>query len=231
MYILAVYPNYANEVIMLENNKKLSTLFRNNRAMRIQDLQRQLNNRSRRSIFRDIANNCYYSSYTHAGKYYTLRRIPDFNSDGLWVYKNIGISKHGTLKDTIIFLTDCSKAGRTHDDLKKVLHIRVHNTLLELVKTDKLARKQFNNIYVYVSAKKETSEQHLAKRHLLSTAENNASELPSELIQIKIFVEIIRSNMETINPILVTAQLRGRGERISAEAVRSVLVFYGLKKN
>ncbi len=199
--------------------------------MRIHELQKQLNNRSRRSIFRDLASNGYYSSYTHAGKYYTLRHIPDFNSDGLWFYKDIGFSKHKTLKDTIIYLINCSKTGKTHDDLKKLLHVRVHNTLLELVKMSNLARKQFNNIYVYVSTNKELSEKQLVKCNLLDITKNCVLKLPSELVQIKILVEIIRSNMKSIDPALVTTQLRNNGERISIEEVKAVLIFYGLKKN
>jgi hypothetical protein len=43
--------------------------------------------RSRRSLFRDLASLGYLTSFTHAGRYYTLADIPQFDERGLWFYK------------------------------------------------------------------------------------------------------------------------------------------------
>jgi len=40
------------------------------------------------------------SSYSHAGRYYTLRDIPQFDRDGLWQHQGICFSRDGSLRAT-----------------------------------------------------------------------------------------------------------------------------------
>ena len=53
----------------------------------------------------------YFRSYTHNGKWYTLHDSPDFDRDGLWHYRGIGFSRHGSLTATIDHLVGHSPAG------------------------------------------------------------------------------------------------------------------------
>src|SRR3990172_1338058 len=86
-------------------------LFRKMPVMAMADLERAVAARSRRSLFRDLSALGYRSSYTHTGRYYTLRSVPDFDADGLWRYQGIGFSRDGTLKATVWRLVDTSEAG------------------------------------------------------------------------------------------------------------------------
>jgi len=69
------------------------------------------------SVRRFLAEFGYYSSYTHNGKYYTLRSIPQFHHDGIWLYQDIGFSRRRSLTETLIHLASRSPAGLTAEEL------------------------------------------------------------------------------------------------------------------
>ena len=52
---------------------QLRGLFRTTPVTRMADIERAVAARSRRSLFRDLTSLGYRSSYTHTGRYYTLR--------------------------------------------------------------------------------------------------------------------------------------------------------------
>ena len=62
-----------------------------------------------------------YTSYNQNGKYYTLPEIPQFDSFGLWRYKNAAFSKHGNLKKTIVQLVNSTSAGFSGKQLGELL--------------------------------------------------------------------------------------------------------------
>lgn len=212
-------------------NNRYRKIFHTHRVMDIQSLREQLGNRSPRSIFRDLASEGYSTSYTHSGKYYTLEHIPRFDLDGLWFYQDIGFSKYGTLKNTLIQLVDCAEIGKTHDELKKQLRVRVHNTLLDLVHGTKISRSRIEHIYVYVSTDEHRANQQIQRRRSLATAARKTIELPPELIRIEIFAEVIRNSNIKMGPAAISAQLVSRGVQVSIEDVKNLFTFYDLKKN
>ena len=134
---------------MQQMREKILQIFNAEHVIDLQLLREKLKNRSVRSIFRDLIAEGYFSSFTHAGKYYTLKNIPRFNSDGIWFYQEMGFSKFGTLKNTLVKLIENSEAGKTHDELNKQLRIRVHNTLLDLVRINKITRKKIKSDFIY----------------------------------------------------------------------------------
>ena len=107
--------------------------------------------RPRESILRDLKKIGYYSSYNARGKYYTLIGIPVFDSNGLWKYRNAFFSIRRTLLDTAEYLIKTSDAGYTHDALRKILGIEIHNSLFQLTASGKLVRHRIDDMYVYFS--------------------------------------------------------------------------------
>ena len=213
---------------MSDFKTRFTRIFKTYKVMDMPSLRKQFDNRSPRSLFRDLTCQGYYSSYTHSGKYYTLQSIPHFNAVGLWLYKGIGFSQYGTLKNTLIQLLDKSEIGKTHDELKKQLCVRVHNALFDLVQSRKISRSYIGSIYVYTSADEHTAKKQLEKRRSLS---KKTITLPPEFIQIEVFVEVIRSCRIKIEPAMMSAQLMARGVQVSTEEVEDLFAFYGLKKN
>ena len=209
--------------------EKMRRIFKTNRVVDMQLLQAQLDNRSARSIFRDLENEGYFSSFTHAGKYYTLKNIPDFNSEGIWFYQEIGFAKYGTLKNTLIHLVNTSDAGKIHDELKKQLHIRVQNTLLDLVRTNEIVRKKIESDYAYFSIDRNHARKQILHREKYhSVAEPNDI---SDWIVIEILASIIRiTKVEQIESSKIALDLASRNIVTTAAQIEHVLNKFYLKK-
>lgn len=97
----------------------------------------------------------YFRSYTHNGKWYTLRESPDFNRDGLWHHKGIGFSKHGSLTSTIGYLVGRSPAGLSANELNQKLQHPCHAVLSQLHKAGQLDRLQLTGHFRYLATDQE----------------------------------------------------------------------------
>jgi len=49
------------------------------------------------TVFRKLKELSYRSSYSHRGRYYTLQEIPQFDSQGLWSFREVWFSRLGNL--------------------------------------------------------------------------------------------------------------------------------------
>jgi len=92
-------------------------------------IQRVLGTTSRTTVFRVLSEAGYLTSYSYAGRYYTLKEIPQFDTQGLWSYGEALFSKYGTLRATIVRFVQDAAAGQTHGELRERLRLRVHDTL------------------------------------------------------------------------------------------------------
>src|SRR5713101_9533897 len=78
----------------------LLDLFKRLRATTMPEMKAALGTRADMTVFRKLATLDYLSSYTHRGRYYTLRRIARFSPEGLWSHEGVWFSRHGTLLAT-----------------------------------------------------------------------------------------------------------------------------------
>ncbi len=139
-------------VCMEEATRRLGQLLRRKQALDFASIEAASGGRSRRSLFRDLSTLGYLTSYTHGGGYYTLTETPQFDEHGLWFFQGVGFSRAESLKATLVERVDLAEAGHTHRELEALLHIRVHNTLLGLVRDQRIDRERIEKLYVYVSA-------------------------------------------------------------------------------
>ncbi|MHC4697585.1 MAG: hypothetical protein ACYTFA_12675, partial [Planctomycetota bacterium] len=109
--------------------KRLIRLFKRSPVAELSTIQRVLGTNSRTTVFRALCEVGYLTSYNHAGRYYTLEGIPEFDEDGLWLHGDARFSKYRTLRATIVQLVQQAPAGRTHAELRERLRLRVHDTL------------------------------------------------------------------------------------------------------
>ncbi len=93
----------------------------------------------------------YFRSYTHNGKWYTLRGSPQFNREGIWHHKTIGFSRHGSLTATICHLVDRSPAGLSARDLAQKLQHPCHPVLTHLHQDQLLDRVPVAGEFRYLS--------------------------------------------------------------------------------
>jgi len=127
----------------------LLTCLNNRKIMTIDELKSTLRTQCRMTVFRKLSILGYISSYSHSGKYYSLKRIARYNKYGIWSYKSALFSKNGTLKKTIQFLIDRSTQGYTASELNSIVKVKVEDALLELVKSKIFIRKKISGIYIY----------------------------------------------------------------------------------
>ncbi len=203
----------------------LRKLLRRVPAVKLDALCRVLKTQSRTSVFRRLKAIGYFSSFTHRGRYYTLREIPQFNSFGLWRYRDVGFSRAGSLKATVRTLVHGSPAGRTHGELQSLLGVRAHNELLDLTRTEKVRREALTTKgALYVSADKSRASEQIARRLKADTTAG----MPQSSLIIEVLLELLDAAMVDATPMEVAQRLIARGVGATAEQVRQVFERYKL---
>ena len=207
--------------------KRLVRLFRRARVLDMQALAATIQGRSRRSLFRDLAAAGYLTSYTHAGRYYTLCDIAEFDERGLWFHQGIGFSRAGTLKQTVAQDVQAAEAGRTHRELKQLLRVRVHNTLLGLVREGRIGRESFGRLHLYVSSEVERAAEQVARREQWAATAEQRAPLSDEAT-IDVLVEVLHVGRVLVSAAEVASRLTARGAKLTAEQVEQVYDRFGL---
>lgn len=136
------------------HSKSIVKLFRSKKIATKEVIKKELGTNSRATMFLKLKELGYLSSYSHCGKYYSLKRIANFNDCGLWSYKNVYFSKYGTLFDTIPAIVNESINGYTVSELERILNVKVANPLLGLVANKTILRNKYSGVYVYYSKDK-----------------------------------------------------------------------------
>ncbi len=208
--------------------KALRGFFKKKRVAMLPDIYALLGTTSRMSVFRRLRELDYLSSFSHVGRYYTLPGVANFDPQDLWFYEEVGFSRFGNLKATVIHLVDQAVAGKTHEELEQQLRLRVHNTLLDLVRSDKLTREAFEGVFVYLSRRSDRAQQQLARRR--EGVGDSAQDVLPDGIVIEVLAEIIRSNRVQIDQSALLTRLAQRGIRISALQLNQLCTRLGLKK-
>jgi len=194
------------------------------------DLCEVIGSSSRMTVFRRLRQIEYVTSYTHAGRYYTLCDIARFDSDGIWFYDDIGFSQNGSLKNTVTYLVDGSDAGKFHFDLKRQLRVRVHNVLLDLVQSKQIKRIKFEGQYLYLSSDKEQSTKQIEQRDQLPMQARRIPVYISEPLVIEILAEVIRQSKRHPRADQVALALAIRGLPIAEKDVITVFDQYDIEK-
>ena len=207
--------------------KELHVLFRRHRVLELEELQRHVGGRSRRSLYRDLQAIDSYSSYSHSGKYHTTKEVARFDQQGLWHYGDIGFSRHGSLRSTIVNLVEESDAGYSYGELKGYFVVRIENALRELTNEGLICREGERRSYLYVSSDKTRASQQRNERS--SKYETSKASINLELI-IEVLAESLRGSRLCVELEELTERLVKRGVNVSMRQVAQVLELYGVKK-
>ena len=100
---------------------------------------------SRMTGFRQLRKYCCVTSYSHKGMFYTLPGIAEFDEFGLWSYRSVYFSRHGTLLGTISELVRVAPSGYTALELETRLHVFVQNAVKHLLDREALNRRRHGN--------------------------------------------------------------------------------------
>jgi DNA-binding transcriptional regulator YhcF (GntR family) len=116
------------------------------------ELKKALGTSTDLTIFRKLKSLDYLSSYTHRGRFYTLRQIARFDEAGLWSHDAVWFSRHGTLVATLEVFVNQSLRGWFADELADALHVEVQDPLHGLVQQGRLRRSEVTGRFLYTSS-------------------------------------------------------------------------------
>jgi len=177
------------------------------------------------TVWRVLNAHGYLTSYNFNARYYTLRDIPTFDSNGLWFHGRIGFSVHGSLTETVRSLATGSAQGLTCAQLRQRLAVNVGPTLLGLYRAGDLFREKHDGVFVYL-ASEETRRQAQQNERCARVAALPAAVHSAEVV-IAVLVELIQR--VELTPPEVAARLLRRGMRVSEYEVQRVFRHYDLQ--
>jgi len=210
------------------SRKSLLKMFRKKYIATIDEVFQILDTNSRMSAFRRLKSMSYLTSFTNAGRYYTLSDIPRFDKQGLWFYQDVGFSHAGTLKATVIELVNFSAAGMTPNEALNLLRLRVpnslHNALHGLIKDGYLKRQRLQGIPLYTS-----TDSDIARKQMAARLENRpVPPIASTETTIAVLVEALRAGKALPSSTTVAARLTAQSMPITVVQVEQIFDEYDL---
>jgi hypothetical protein len=146
------------------------------------ELMTALGTDARRTVFRKLKDLQYRTSYSHRGRYYTLDEIAEFDEWGLWTFREVWFSVHGTLMNTASATVHRAESGYFVDELDNLLHVSTKDALRRLVREDRLAREELAGRFLYCSTDATRRHQQLSARRALLAEPGPSGPLPAAVI-------------------------------------------------
>ncbi len=180
------------------------------------------------TAFRYLRQLPYRRSYNHNGRYYCLHEPSRYDRFGLWSWDSIHFSVDGSLGKTVRRLVYEMEAGATHRELQERLRVRVHNTLLTLLRQGEIDRERIAQVYVYLHADPVIRGDQIRRRQaLIATQETVSVEIEVEdRIIIQVLLVLLRHPGSKAAD--VVRYLRGHSPPITMSQVRIVFARYEL---
>jgi len=103
------------------------------------------------TVFRKLKPLDYLTSYSHRGRYYTLREIARFDDHGLWSQAGVWFSRFGTLLSTAQMFVNRSPRGYFGDELARALRVEVHAALHQWTQQRRVNREVLSGLFLYTA--------------------------------------------------------------------------------
>jgi hypothetical protein len=205
----------------MENKDKILKWFQDKKVVTLDELAHRLK-RCRRTAQRQLKQWQAINSYNKNGRYYTLPDVPQFDSNGLWSYREIRFSRYGNLTQTLTTLVANSKAGLNAAEITKLLALSPRSFLSSFREHPDLKREKHQGCFVYFSSKPTIHKQQKNQRLTMISS----TKLPSDIEAITILVETIKHPELSIKKL--SAKLRTRKYNITPEAISNLFTYHGL---
>lgn len=154
---------------------RLTDLLRDQKVATMPQLKSALGTSVTFTVLRKLASLGYRTSYSHSGTYYTLDSIARYDELGLWAYRDVHFSRHGTLINTAATLVASAPAGYFTDELDTLLQVATKDALRQLVQQQRLYRRELAGRYLYCAKQRQQRQQQWAARR--------AQQRPNEELQ------------------------------------------------
>jgi len=216
----------------IERHQKLIAWMKARKVARMKSLRHQFQI-SHMTVFRILSDYGYHTSYNCNAAYYTLHDIPQFDSAGLWAYRAIRFSRHGTLSDTIVALVENAVAGQTVRELEDRLQTKAANLLCRLVHDGQLTQRTLQGRFVvYLVADPKRADQQFQQRQQLPQQVPIPRRSLPEGCSTALVIAILRAMVlaPKARPEQLAQQLNAQGVRVAASQVSRVIEHYALEK-
>ena len=195
-------------------------------------------NLSTKTVQRALAKVEHLTSVNQNAAYVTLKETARFDERGLWRFQKICFSTHGNLPQTIQALVERAPLGHTLKELEQLLDTRLHNHVSRLIRERKLTRFSQGRYAVYLASDRRRQAEQWAVRQQetapvrpVRVTDQPHLDVPPGLepvTVIRVLVHLLEAPEASVAS--VARWLQVREVDISAEQIRQILEFYGLKK-
>lgn len=151
------------------NVKDLETLLNKQKIATMDELKAALKTEVDVTVFRKLKQLGSITSYSHRGRYYSLKKLARFDENGIWTVGSVRFSKHGTLVATAEALVRHSEAGCYAAELENFLQVGVRETLLRLLRKGRVARERISNRFLYCCNVPDEKRRQITARHAIES--------------------------------------------------------------
>jgi hypothetical protein len=155
------------------SSERLESLFQQTTIATLPQLKAALGTAVDLTVFRKLSTLPYRTSYSHRGAYYTLDILAHYDEAGLWSYRDIHFSRHGTLLNTAATLVTKAPAGYFTEELEAVVHVAAKDALRQLAQQGRLHRRECQGRYLYCATERGQRQQQWAARQALQHPEDD----------------------------------------------------------
>jgi hypothetical protein len=145
----------------------LLELFRERKIVTMPELKAALGTDVDVTVFRKLKELPYRTSYSHGGSFYTLNDFAEFDARGLWSHRSVHFSVHGSLLSTLEAFVHKSEAGYFVEELEHLLQVGVKESLLQLVRRERITREKMVRLFLYCSRTPSRRRRQILKRKIL----------------------------------------------------------------
>jgi len=183
------------------------------------ELKRALGTNVDVTVFRKLRPLDYTTSYSHRGRYYTLRKIVHFDDRGLWFHEAVCFSRYGTLLATAEAFVNQSREGYFAEELAQALQVEVQDALRQLVRRKTISRQLVSSLYLYTSSEPAARRRQVLTRRSLQAVPTvpDATRLevsPDELkAAILLFYSLLDEKQRRLYAAIESLQLGHGGDR------------------
>lgn len=142
----------------------LRTLLLRTKIATLDELKQALGTSVDVTVFRKLKLLDYLTSFSHRGRYYTLREIARFDDLGLWSQEDVWFSRFETLRATAEGFVHRSPRGYFADELAPLLHVDVQDALHQLTQQGRVARQIVSGRYLYTATEPTVQRRQLLAR-------------------------------------------------------------------
>jgi hypothetical protein len=202
---------------------ELRSLLLRSKVVTLDELKQALGTSVDVTVFRKLKPLDYLTSYSHRGRYYTLREIARFDEKGLWSHEAICFSQFGTLLATAQAFVNRSPRGFFAEELARVLHVDVQDALHQLAQQRRVTRQMVSGLYLYTAVDRTIQHGQLLTRRKVEAVPGvvdiSALEVPEQELKasILLFYSLLDEQQRRLYAGLESLKLGRGGDRSLAD--------------